>query len=186
MRSQGSLKTSRSREVDPNPRGVPRKQTQIVRHLSKHETRRKRQNLAGGQEPEKTLGQTGMRTGKILLLHFHSQKLSVLATSHGARAGTMWVKDMGSACPIPNCYKRPPCHHAQQQSLSLSLSLPPSLSHSPKALCLIAIHISLMVPICTQVLLFFHWEHDTSQVVVTLMPQLYVKVRGKFYFKKDK
>ena len=66
---------------------------------------------------------------------------------------------------------------------NLSLSL--SLLSSPKALHLINIHILLVVAICAQVLFFFYGKHEISQILVTLTPQLYIKIRIKFYLKKD-
>lgn len=69
--------------------------------------------------------------------------------------------------------------------LSTNLSLCLSLLYSPKALRLITIHISLMVAVCAQELFFFYWKHKISQILVTLTPQLYIKIRRKFYLKKD-
>lgn len=108
------------------------------------------------------------------------QKLSVLVTSHDTLWAPCELKAWGDGTQFLTAKRGLP---VIMLNSNLFLSLFPLCS--PKALCLITIHISLIVSVWAQVLLFSYWEHEISQTVVTLTPQLYIKVRRKFYLKID-
>lgn len=148
---------------------------------------RRTQSQQKSQKPKRHWDKPGMRTeaGKIRYSSTTMARAEIPETQHTrhqscAWVGPTWVKGMGGGHMIPNCCKRTAPSSCSTSNLC-----------SAKALCLVIIlpffifYVLLIVPVFTQVLLFFYWEHKISEIVVTLTFQLYIKIRRKFYLKKD-
>ena len=75
------------------------------------------------------------------------------------------------------------CLSMLSSNLSLSLSVSPLFSQS-----ISSYHHSYFTygcHLCIEEIFFFSWKHKISQILVTLTPQLYIKIRRKFYLKTD-